>query len=384
MPRGACAEPASDERERAPRRFDYVIVGAGSAGCVAGQPADRGRQARACCCWNSAARTARSIIQMPAALSIPMNMKTYNWGYESEPEPHLNGRRTALPARQGARRLVLDQRPRLRARQPARFRPLGGGGRARLGLSPTCCPISAAPRRSRGGADAYRGGDGPLVDDAAARKRNPLYDAFIEAGRQAGYPVSADLNGEQQEGFGALRHDGEGRRALVRRQRLSASGDEAPEPDASSPTRWRPGSPFEGRRAVGVRYERGGRDAVARARREVILCGGRDQLAAAAEALRRRPGGGAAARSASPSSPTCRASARTCRTISNFISRSPRSSRSRSTARPGSWRAAWSACNGCCAARASARPIISRPAASSARAPASAIPTSSIISCRWR
>ena len=73
----------------------------------------------------------------------------------------------------------------------------------RAGATRTCCPISGAPRAFAGGADAYRGRDGPLATSRGP-KANPLYDAFIEAGRQAGYPVSADLNGEQQEGFGSL------------------------------------------------------------------------------------------------------------------------------------------------------------------------------------
>ena len=133
--------------------FDYVIVGAGSAGCVlADRLTEDGRSTVLVLEYGGSDRSV--FIQMPAALSIPMNSKTYNWGYRSEPEPHLGGRRIALSARQGSRRLVLDQRPRLCARPSARFRALGGGRREGLGLSPTCCPTSAARRALRGGADA--------------------------------------------------------------------------------------------------------------------------------------------------------------------------------------------------------------------------------------
>ena len=123
-----------------------------------------------------------------------------------------------------------------------------------------------------GPADAYRGDTGPLTT-AHGRKCNPLYDAFIEAGRQAGYAVSADLNGERQEGFGPLGMTIKRRRALVNRQRLSQARDETPEPRGVThalATR----IAFDGSRAVGVHYRRRGREQMARARREVILCGG--------------------------------------------------------------------------------------------------------------
>ena len=142
---------------------------------------------------------------------------------------------------------------------PHGFRPLGGGGRARLGAIATCCPISGAPRAGATGADAYRGADGPLATRRGTR-RNPLYDAFIEAGRQAGYPVSSDLNGEWQEGFGRFDMTvKDGVRWSAANAYLRAAMKRA-EPSTSSLTRWRRSILFEGRRAVGVRYEQGGRD----------------------------------------------------------------------------------------------------------------------------
>ena len=126
----------------------------------------------------------------------------------------------------------------------------------RAGDIETCCPTSAAPRAFAGGADAYRGESGPLATSHGL-KRNPLYDAFIEAGREAGYAVSADLNGERQEGFGPLDmtvRDGVRSstanaylRPAMKRRNLEVLTHALAT-----------GIAFEGRRAVGVRYRRNG------------------------------------------------------------------------------------------------------------------------------
>ena len=180
--------------------YDYVIVGAGSAGCVlASRLTEDGRASVLVLEFGGSDRSV--FIQMPAALSIPMNMKRYNWGYESEPEPHLGGRRLALPARQGARRLVLDQRPRLCPRQSARFRPLGGGGRATAGPIAMCCPISAAPRAGARAPTPIAAPTGRWRRRAAPVATRSTTPSSKRAGRPA-IPSAPDLNGEQQEGFG--------------------------------------------------------------------------------------------------------------------------------------------------------------------------------------
>ena len=133
---------------------------------------------------------------------FPMNMKTYNWGYLTEPEPHLNGRRMHCP-----RGKVLGGSSSINGLVYVRGHPLdferweeegatGWGYRNVL-------PYFRRAESFRGGADAWRGDSGPLAT-AQGAKRNPLYAAFIEAGREAGYAVSPDLNGERQEGFGPL------------------------------------------------------------------------------------------------------------------------------------------------------------------------------------
>src|SRR5580698_2011623 len=181
--------------------FDYVIVGAGSAGCVlADRLTEDGRSTVLVLEYGGSDRSV--LIQMPAALSIPMNMKAYNWGYVSEPEPFLNHRRMHCP-----RGKVLGGSSSINGLVYVRGHPLdferweeegarGWGYRNVL-------PYFRRAERFQGDVDAYRGDAGPLAT-APGRKSNPLYDAFIEAGREAGYEVSADLNGERQEGFGPL------------------------------------------------------------------------------------------------------------------------------------------------------------------------------------
>jgi choline dehydrogenase len=250
--------------------FDYVIVGAGSAGCVlADRLSEDGRSTVLVLEYGGSDRSV--LIQMPAALSIPMNMKAYNWGYLSEPEPHLNGRRIACP-----RGKVLGGSSSINGLVYVRGHPLdferweeegakGWGYRNVL-------PYFRRAESFAGGADAWRGDGGPLAT-AHGRKSNPLYDAFIEAGREAGYAVSPDLNGERQEGFGALDmtvRDGvraSTANAYLRRAMKRHNLEVVTHALATRIA-------FEGRRAVGVHYRRHGREHKASARREVILCGG--------------------------------------------------------------------------------------------------------------
>jgi choline dehydrogenase len=250
--------------------FDYIIVGAGSAGCVlADRLTEDGRSSVLLLEYGGSDRSI--FIQMPAALSIPMNSKTYNWGYKTEPEPHLGGRRIACP-----RGKVLGGSSSINGMVYVRGHPLdferweeegarGWGYRNVL-------PYFRRAERFQGDADAYRGDAGPLTT-AHGRKTNPLYDAFIEAGRQAGYAVSPDLNGERQEGFGSL---GMTVKDGVRWSTANAYLKPAMKrPNLEVLTHaLATGIAFDGRRAVGVRYRRRGREQTARARREIILCGG--------------------------------------------------------------------------------------------------------------
>jgi choline dehydrogenase len=250
--------------------YDYVIVGAGSAGCVlADRLTEDGRSTALVLEYGGSDRSL--FIQMPAALSIPMNSKTYNWGYRSEPESHLGGRRVNCP-----RGKVLGGSSSINGLVYVRGNPLdferwqeeGAKGWAYADV----LPYFRKAESFSGGGDPYRGHDGPLATSRGP-KASPLYDAFTEAGRQAGYPISADLNGEQQEGFGRLDmtvKDGVRWSAANAYLRPAMKRPNLTVVTHALATR----IAFDGRRAVGVHYRRGGREQLVRARREVILSGG--------------------------------------------------------------------------------------------------------------
>jgi choline dehydrogenase len=250
--------------------FDFIIVGAGSAGCVL---ADRltadGRGTVLVLEFGGSDRSL--VIRMPAALSVPMNMAKYNWRYETEPEPHLGGRRLHCP-----RGKVLGGSSSINGLVYVRGNPLDferweEEGAAGWGYRHVLPYFRRAEARQEGG-DAWRGASGPLAT-RYGRLANPLYRAFVEAAKQAGYPATDDVNGARQEGFGRLDmtvKDGARCSAAdaylkpaMRRRNLEVR-------TRALATRIL----FEGTRAVGVRYLRGGAEEEARAGREVILCGG--------------------------------------------------------------------------------------------------------------
>ena len=180
--------------------FDYVIVGAGSAGAVLADRLTEDGKSTVCVIEYGGSDQALTHTGMPAALSMPMNSKTYNWGYRTEPEPHLNGRRLICP-----RGKVLGGSSSINGLVYVRGNPLDfecwqEDGAKGWGYANVLPYFRRAETFAEGG-DAYRGDSGPLAT-SRGRRHNPLYQAFIEAGRQAGYPVSRDLNGESQEGFG--------------------------------------------------------------------------------------------------------------------------------------------------------------------------------------
>jgi choline dehydrogenase len=181
--------------------FDYVIVGAGSAGCVlADRLTEDGRYSVLLLEYGGSDRSV--YIQMPSALSIPMNMAKYDWRYESEPEPHLGARRLHTP-----RGKVLGGSSSINGLVYVRGNALdyehweaqgatGWGYRQLL-------PYFRRAERRADGADTYRGGAGKLHTRYGALT-NPLHQAWLTAARNAGYPLTADINGFQQEGFGRL------------------------------------------------------------------------------------------------------------------------------------------------------------------------------------
>ncbi len=246
---------------------DYVIVGAGSAGCaLAYRLSEDGRNS--VIVLEKGGTDFGPLIQMPLAFSIPMNMARYDWGYHTEPEPHLNGRRLAVPRGKvigGSSSINGMVYVRGHARDFDAWEEMGARG---WGFRHVL-PYFKRMETSHGGEAGWRGTEGPL-HVTRGRLENPLYRAFIEAGGEAGYPLTADYNGCRQEGFGAMEMTvWQGRRwsaanaylrpALKRGNVRLVTGVEAER------------IVFEGRRATGVAIRRGATRRTVTARREVIV-----------------------------------------------------------------------------------------------------------------
>lgn len=183
-------------------RADYVIIGAGSAGCaMAYRLAEAGKQVLVI---EHGGSDAGPFIQMPAALSYPMNMKMYDWGLKSEPEPHLGGRQLVTPRGKvigGSSSINGMIYVRGHACDFDHWAESGAQGWSYADVLPYFKRMEHWHDGGHGGDPAWRGKDGPLHVTRGPRK-NPLTRAFVDAGVQAGYPITGDYNGEQQEGFG--------------------------------------------------------------------------------------------------------------------------------------------------------------------------------------
>ncbi|WP_372614869.1 choline dehydrogenase [Aquicoccus sp.] len=181
---------------------DYVIIGAGSAGCaMAYRLTEAGKSVIVI---EHGGTDAGPFIQMPAALSYPMNMSRYDWGYMTEPEPGLGGRRLVAPRGKvigGSSSINGMVYVRGHARDFDHWAETGASGWGFADVLPYYKRMENWHDGGHGGDPAWRGNDGPLHVTRGAR-RNPLYHAFVEAGRQAGYQLTDDYNGEKQEGFG--------------------------------------------------------------------------------------------------------------------------------------------------------------------------------------
>jgi len=256
-------------------QYDFIIVGGGSAGCALANRLSADPSARVLLLEAGRPDYRFDVyIHMPAALAFPIGNRFYDWGYESEPEPFMNGRRIYH-----ARGKVLGGSSSINGQIFQRGNPLDY---ERWAADPGmgswdyahCLPyfkkmencLAAAPH------DPFRGHDGPLVLERGPAD-SPLFAAFFQSVQDAGYQLTEDVNGYRQEGFGpfdrnihrgrrlsaarAYLHPVMGRRNLTVRTRTMVSAIR-----------------FDGRRAVGVEIERRGGGTESLGAGEVILCGG--------------------------------------------------------------------------------------------------------------
>lgn len=250
--------------------FDYVIVGAGSAGCVL---ADRlSADGQHSVLLLEYGGTDRSIfIQMPSALSIPMNKAKYNWFYHTEAEPFLNNRHMHTP-----RGKVLGGSSSINGLvyvrgNPQDFERWNSEGASGWSYCDVLPYFRRAEKRAEGG-NEYRGDSGKL-HTCYGTLRNPLHAAWLSAAAQAGYPHTADINGFQQEGFGRMDMTvEEGRRCSAANAYLRPAMSRSNLKVLTHTLATR--ILFDERRATGIEYRRGARTYQVRANREVILCGG--------------------------------------------------------------------------------------------------------------
>ena len=248
---------------------DYVIIGAGSAGCaIAYRLAEAGKQVLII---EHGGTDAGPFIQMPAALSYPMNMKMYDWGMSTEPEPHLDGRSLVTPRGKvigGSSSINGMVYVRGHARDYDHWAESGAQGWAYADVLPYFKRMENWHSGGHGGDKTWRGRKGPLHVTRGPRI-NPLTRAFVKAGKQAGYPVTGDYNGEQQEGFGPFDATiWKGRRWSAANAYLRPA---LKRPNCTLIRAFARKIVIKDGRAVGVEVERGGNVEVISANAEVIV-----------------------------------------------------------------------------------------------------------------
>ncbi len=247
--------------------FDFIVVGSGSAGAIVAARLAENRSVRVLL-LEAGRKDSSLLFHIPAAMRYAYNAPKYNWNFETEPEPFLNDRRLVQP-----RGRVLGGSSSINGQLYLRGHPLDYEGWARAGARgwsySDVLPYFKRLETRVDGRSEYRGAEGPV--GVTTVKPKALAKAFLESGKQAGYRSTDDVNGFQQDGFGLFpKNIAGGRRSSTARCYLGEPPKNLRVQTNSTVSRIL----FEGRRASGVEFHRGGKTRVVRAEREIVISAG--------------------------------------------------------------------------------------------------------------